>query len=119
MSQETALLCLCSSVAVKKILCLQVSINGALTWGSAPGESAVTPMQDVKLIAPYFGDVDATYGGNVFYRSTNDSALLERVSAIITANFDGLSEGLPLSSLFIATWHRIPANGGPVDKVRL
>ena len=75
------------------------------------------PQEDAKLIAPYFGTVDATSsGGNVSYRSTNDSDLVQRVSNIVTANFD-LSEGLTLQALFIATWYHIPAAGGVVEKV--
>ena len=76
------------------------------------------PEEDAKLIAPYFASVDATSSGeSVFYRFTNDSELVERVSNIVTANFGDLSEGLSLQSLFIATWYHIPAAGGLVEKV--
>lgn len=68
------------------------------------------------MIAPYFGDVDATSGHNVFYRSTNDSVLLQQVVNIVSENF---GESVDLQSLFIVTWYHIPASGGPVDKVRL
>lgn len=93
---------------------VQVSIYGVLGFG--PALEAVDPtMQDAKMIAPYFVDVNATSGHNVFYRSTNDSELLQQVTNIITENFGG---PVDLHSLFIATWHHISANGGPIDKVR-
>lgn len=91
---------------------VQVSVYGVLGLGATVNPT----MEDAKMIAPYFGDVNATSGHNVFYRSTNDSVLLQQVTNIITENF---GESVDLHSLFIATWHHIPASGGPVDKVRL
>lgn len=91
---------------------IQVSVYGVLGLGAAVNPT----MEDAKMIAPYFGDVNTTSGHNVFYRSTNDSALLQQVANIISENF---GESVDLHSLFIATWHHIPASGGPVDKVRL
>ena len=104
---------------------LQVNMDGSLFWGPISAgmkrdtSSASAPVQNVSLVAPFFGDADLTSGGDVFYRSTSSPELLQRVSDIVAAaSFEGLAEELPLRSLFIATWHRVPASGGPVDQVR-
>ena len=82
------------------MLCVQVNSNGALQWGTT----------DQKLIAPYYGDTDMSSGGSVFYRSTSNSSLIQQVSNTITASFAGAT-GLALDSLFVATWHHVPAIG--------
>jgi hypothetical protein len=64
----------------------------------------------------FFGDTDSSTGGSVFYRSTSNSSLVQHVSNIVTANFAGTT-GLSLSSLFIATWSQVPANGQPANQV--
>ena len=85
---------------------MQVNRNGALMLGPAS--------QTGKFIAPFFGDTST--GGSVFYRSTSNSSLVQQVSNIITANFAGTT-GLTLSTLFIATWFQVPANGQPANQV--
>ena len=71
------------------------------------------------MIAPYLADADTISGhGDVFYRSTNDSTLLEQVANVTTTSFASLqAEDTIISSLFIATWHRIRPNGGPANIV--
>jgi hypothetical protein len=88
---------------------LQVNSAGALEWGTASGT-------EEKLIAPYFGDADMSAGGSVYYRSTTDPTLIQQVSNIVTDNFSG-TLGLSLGSLFIVTWHQVPANGQPPNQV--
>ena len=71
------------------------------------------------MIAPYLADADTTSGhGDVFYRSTDDSTLLEQVSNILTRNFASLqAEDTIVNFLFIATWHGIRPSGGPANIV--
>ena len=86
---------------------LQVNSKGFLGWG-----------QDTeKFIAPFSGDADITAGGSVLYRYTTDAALLQHVSDIINASFVSLGEGPIIHSLFIATWHQVPAVGGATNLV--
>jgi hypothetical protein len=87
---------------------VRVNSAGALEWGTASGT-------EEKLIAPYFGDADMSAGGSVYYRSTTDPTLIQQVSNIVTDNFSG-TLGLSLGSLFIVTWHQVPANGQPPNQ---
>jgi hypothetical protein len=87
---------------------IRVNRNGALQLGSDSGT-------EEKFIAPFFGDTDSSSGGSVFHRSTSNSSLVQHVSNIVTANFAGTT-GLTLSSLFIATWFQVPANGQPANQ---
>ena len=94
---------------------MQVNGNGALQWGSPVLE---VDEPNSKLIAPYFADTDRSSSGEVYYRSTNDPVVVQQVTDIIAANFAGLStEELAINYLFIATWHHIPALGGPTTQV--
>ena len=103
------LLCCGSMHVFESIYHLQVNRNGALQLGPDSGTGE-------KFIAPFFGDTDSSTGGSVFYRSTSNSSLVQHVSNIVTANFAGTT-GLSLSSLFIATWSQVPANGQPANQV--
>ena len=103
------LLCCGSLHVFESIYHLQVNRNGALQLGSDSGT-------EEKFIAPFFGDTDSSSGGSVFHRSTSNSSLVQHVSNIVTANFAGTT-GLTLSSLFIATWFQVPANGQPANQV--
>ena len=63
------------------------------------------------IIAPFWDGVDIRRFGNVFYRQTNDTTLLQRAR-------DQLQELFPFSgnftptTLFIATWDRVAQRGG-------
>ena len=57
-------------------------------------------------IAPFWTDIDTSGGrGNVFYRSTTDSSLLNRAGQIINTAFVGAAFAPQI--LYIMTWFRV------------
>ena len=75
------------------------------------------PIQGNPMIAPFFADVDTRGTGKVWYRATNDSALLAKAvkdipSIIAGPNFNPLW-------LFIATWDHVGYYETNTDKVSI
>ena len=64
------------------------------------------PFIGSPLIAPFWDDVDITQFGNIFYRQTSDSALLQRAHDQLHELFSFSGNFTP-STLFIATWDRV------------
>jgi hypothetical protein len=56
------------------------------------------------VIAPFWTDIDIENGGELYFRSSDDSNLLQEVGVVIGGG-DG-SDFLPIT-LFIATWYRV------------
>ena len=71
------------------------------------------PIQGKALIAPFFADVDTSGTGKVWYRSTNDSALLAKAVNDIQSG-----QNFTPSWLFIATWDHVGYYNRRTDKVR-
>ena len=93
--------------------------NGDLTLNAAYSNYTPIPfpVQGNPMIAPFFADVDTRGTGKVWYRATNDSALLEKavndIPSIITGpNFTPLW-------LFIATWDHVGYYKNHTDKVSI
>ena len=61
---------------------------------------------NLPLIAPFWTDIDISNGGNISYRETMDSALLERVQNQLVSLFPALESFHP-SIMFIATWSAV------------
>lgn len=72
------------------------------------------------LIALYWADADTTTegSGTVFYRETQDPALLQRARSEILAALPGHLTFNPLL-LFIATWYRVGYYNTRTDLVKL
>ncbi|XP_069497528.1 IgGFc-binding protein-like [Ambystoma mexicanum] len=87
---------------------IQVNTNGVLSFGVAVSQytSDPFPLSDGRaFVAPFWADVDTRISGNVFYRETNNKALLLQASADIQRYFSIPS--FSASWLFIATWDKV------------
>ena len=62
----------------------------------------------VSIVAPFFDNVDITYGGNVFYRfiSDTENTTLDKVQQDIYTQYPNLGNSRP-SIVFLATWDRV------------
>ncbi|XP_052256418.1 nidogen-1-like [Dreissena polymorpha] len=91
-----------------------VNSNGHLSFESElPGyqPTMVMPLgREIKLIAAYMADIDLSDAGQVFYRETNDEALLQRAGMDVQAHFSQFPSFEPLG-LFIATWEGVVPYG--------
>jgi hypothetical protein len=59
-----------------------------------------------QLIAPYWTDIDTRKGGDIWYRESTNSTLLQRVSLEIRRVFPEQYK-FEASWLFIATWDNV------------
>uniref|UniRef100_A0A8C5PVW9 Sushi, nidogen and EGF like domains 1 n=1 Tax=Leptobrachium leishanense TaxID=445787 RepID=A0A8C5PVW9_9ANUR len=66
---------------------------------------------DRRVVAAFWADVDNRRGGEVFYRETEDSKILQRATRDVHAYFPELSD-FNATWVFIATWHRVTFYGG-------
>ena len=73
------------------------------------------PIHGNPMIAPFFADVDTRGTGKVWYRTTNDSALLAKAANDIPSILAG-PNFTPLW-LFIATWELVGYYNNHTDKV--
>ena len=69
-----------------------------------------------RIIAPYWADVDTTGTGEIYYRQTNNSALLARARNEIRAAFPG-SQNVIVTDLLIVTWDAVGYFDSNIDKV--
>ena len=70
----------------------------------------------VKVIAPYWSDVDTRGTGQIFYRQSTDPSLLARASHEIGAAYS-LSRNVAITHLFIVTWDAVGYFAYGTDKV--
>ncbi|XP_077526429.1 nidogen [Haemaphysalis longicornis] len=68
------------------------------------------------VIAPLYSDVDTRGAGRVFYRETQEPALLRRFDQLIAANF-ALGAVFRARSIFVATWDGVGHYEQKSDKV--
>ena len=61
---------------------------------------------NISLIAPFWGDVDITRFGSIFYRETSNVTLLQRARDQLQGLFSSSGNFTP-TTLFIATWDRV------------
>jgi len=99
-------------------LSTQVNNNGLLSF--VRGVSQFTPEAfplsgNLRVIAPFWADVDTRGTGTVWFRSTNDSGLLARTRDEVAAFLN--QEGFIPSYLFIATWDRVGYFSQNTDRV--
>jgi hypothetical protein len=91
---------------------LQINNNGPISFDGIM--TAITPQPfpvsgSPPFLAAYWGGVDngAFSVGAVYYRATTNTALLNRASAHITAQFTQAGRTFQATRLFIATWERV------------
>ena len=66
-----------------------------------------------RLIAPYWASVDLSRGGEVFYRTSADTELLEEAGEHILAQFPDLDGIFQPTLLLVVTWFEVQeVNGG-------
>ncbi|XP_035660312.1 protein mesh-like [Branchiostoma floridae] len=68
-----------------------------------------------RLITPFWGDVDTRNGGDVMYRETTDTSILERATSDITSAFPD-QPNFRASWVFVATWHEVAYYGSRSNK---
>ena len=87
----------------------QVNTNGILSFQSAFTFATIRMfplLANISLIAPFWGDVDITRFGNIFYRETSNTTLLQRAQDQLQGLFLSSGNFTP-TTLFIATWDRV------------
>jgi len=94
---------------------LFVDNNGVISFDQ--GVTAFTPtckglQSQQGLIFPYWADIDTSQGlgGAVYYRESNDSALIKKAAKEIQTAYPKLLS-LQINSVFIATWYQAPFSG--------
>ena len=105
------------------IICIhfyvQVNTNGVISIDSLFTSYSPSPLPlsgSDKIIAPYWGDVDTRGTGQIFYRQTTNTSLLDRVSRQLQTTFP-LSLNVTITNLFIATWDAVGYYDMQTDKV--
>ena len=97
---------------------LQVEDNGIISFDRILNQFTPLqlPLSVTNFIAPYWCDVDTSGTGQVYYRQTNDSILLDRATNDIQSVL--LSENVVITNLFIVTWNAVGYFDINTDKVR-
>ncbi len=72
----------------------------------------------IKMIAPYWADVDTIGTGTVWYRQSAEPALLARATDEIQTAFIGQEKFSP-NLLFVATWDHVGYYAEKTDKVEI
>ncbi|KAK9507916.1 hypothetical protein O3M35_007676 [Rhynocoris fuscipes] len=97
---------------------IYVNTNGLLSFiYDVPYFSNVEFPLEYPVIAPLYSNVDTTGKGKVYYRETNDSALLQRATQNVLNLYPNLPNGYEARSLFIATWDHVGYFEAGTDKV--
>eukprot|EP00079_Xenopus_tropicalis_P019605 XP_012809472.1 PREDICTED: mucin-4-like isoform X1 [Xenopus tropicalis] len=67
------------------------------------------------LIAPFLAQISTAVSGDIYYRQSADPSLLANATQDINTYFPGL--GFSAQWVFIATWDKVPQNGGTASQV--
>ncbi|XP_061452981.1 sushi, nidogen and EGF-like domain-containing protein 1 isoform X2 [Rhineura floridana] len=102
----------------KKYYSLYVNNNGVISFGVNVSQFTPDPFPldgGSPFVAPYWGDVNNVLGGDVYWRQTQDPAVLSRCTADINKYFPEV----PFTAhwAFIATWDRVAYFGTASKKV--
>ena len=76
------------------------------------------PQSNNKFVAPYWANVDLTGTGQVFYRQTNDAAIVARSTKEIKSAFP-LSQDTYITNVLIVTWYGVGYYRKQTNLVRL
>lgn len=92
---------------------MQVNSNGLLSFEREftryrPEEF---PISSPPLIAPFWRDFNPSIGGNITYRQSNDSTLLENVHRLLSSLEIGNLTTFYPEHIFIVTWDSVPPYG--------
>ena len=90
-----------------------MNTNGVISFTvqvSGHGNAAFPLGNNKGLVAPFWADADTRIGGEVYYRETVDTALLERANSVVHRAFVGKKK-FQASWLLIATWDRVAFYG--------
>ena len=90
-----------------------MNTNGALSFKTEVSQYTPNPFplgDGKRLVAPFWGDVDTTRGGTVWYRESVEPVLLERSTTEIRAAFVDHPR-FKASWLMIATWDDVAFYG--------
>ena len=93
--------------------------NGLLSFDGAVSQFTPQsfPLGDGRMVvAPYWGDVDTTGTGSVWYRETSNASLLAKAKSDIRAAFVNQMFFEP-TTLFIATWDHVGYFSSKTDLV--
>ena len=96
------------------LLSSQVNTNGIISFRLRFTEFRPQrfPLNNsIPLIAPFWDDVDIRRFGNIFYRETSNTTLLQRARDQLQELFPSSGNFTP-TTLFIATWDRVAQLGG-------
>ena len=93
----------------------QINTNGVLSFQSPFIQSvsqgfSLSEVNDT-LIVPFWDNLGIGRSGNIFYRVTNDTTLLQRARDQLQELFPSSGSFIP-TTLFIATWDRVAGYEG-------
>ncbi|XP_072282746.1 alpha-tectorin-like [Pyxicephalus adspersus] len=101
----------------KSYKCLYVCNNGVISFNDAVSQYTPDPfpvLGPVKIIAPYWADVDNELGGLVYFRETQDPSILQKITADMGRHLPNLHYVAKWA--YIATWHEVVFYGAAVKK---
>lgn len=75
-------------------------------------------MSEIPMLTPYWGDVDTSGTGEVWYQQTNDSDLLIMARSDVLTGYPAFDFFTP-TSLLIATWDHVGYYENGIDLVFL
>ena len=103
-----------TSIDVIFVHTIQVNSVGVLSVDSPVTSANPQPFPgSQRVIAPYWAPVNLSRGGQVYYRVTNDSALLEQAQEHILELFPDLQDLFEPLQLLVVTWYKVmEADGG-------
>ncbi len=95
-----------------------MNTNGVLSFDAPVPDYSPDPfpISNSTLIAPFWADIDTNGTGQISYRRTNDSDLLEQVKQEIQKDFEDSRSFVP-TTLLIATWDNVGYFVNGTDKV--
>ncbi|XP_077193128.1 IgGFc-binding protein-like [Paroedura picta] len=97
---------------------LYVNNNGVVSFGVRVSQYTPHPFPldgGSPFVAPYWGDVDNTKGGDIFWRQSQDPSLLRRCTEDINRYFPEVP--FTTTWAFVATWDRVAYYGSTSSKV--
>lgn len=108
-------------IAAAVILCMhsytQILTNGLLSLNHSDVSSNFSPKRfptNGTLIAPFWADADTRGTGQVYYRSTDNQTLLQKMAQDIN---ETIGETFFPEYLFVSTWHEVGYYNRNTDKV--
>ena len=92
--------------------------NGVISFSSPVSryDEQAFPISGSPFITPYWGDVDTRGTGEVLYRQTSDSSLLENARSDVLSVYTEFTSFTP-TSLLIATWDHVGYFNSQTDLV--